>query len=141
MEVPPILANVLAVPLDVLIGSEIAPVILKVARVGAPVADVRAEVPLVAPDICAVLLDLAGPCGLLVLSELAPIPGEVTPVMPNVPIVLMYIPPILAYVLTVLSDPPVLGVRGAVTQRQHYRSYGHCRQRLHRSLRSRNLTA
>ena len=137
-DVTAVLADVLAVPLDVLGGSQIAPVGPEVA----PVAHVRAQVALVAADVRPILLHLSGSPGPLVLGELAPIPGEIAPVLTVITVVLMDVPAILANVLPVLLDPPVLGVRGAATQRQHYRTQGHRRQGLHRSLRlKRNLTA
>jgi len=68
--------------------------------------------------------------------ELPPIAGQLVPVLPDIAVVPLELPPILTHVLPVLSDgAPVLGVGGAVTQRQNYRSHRHGRQRLHRSLR------
>jgi hypothetical protein len=120
---------------SVLRGAKVAPVALEVAAVVTPVADVRAQITLVTANVRAILLDLTGSPGPLVLGELAPIPGEVAPVLTDIPVVLMQVPPILAHILPVLFDPPVLGVRGAIAKRQYDRTHGHRRQRLHRSLR------
>src|SRR5207237_982422 len=84
LELPPILANVLLVPSHFLIFSKIATVLLKIPAVVAPVADILAELALVAAGFRAILPDLVGASGLDVLVELLSVSRELSPVLADV---------------------------------------------------------